>query len=157
VLPYAVGVALVLRDAGHRVILTRTGDESVAVSARARIANEAAADLFVSFHANASDDTTARGPWTLYAAPSTRGAAYAGAVQQTLVRVLGGNPRAAYPDASSWVGGRRLAVLRQTKAPALLLELGFMTNAADLANLESEQTRARLTAALACTLVELVA
>jgi N-acetylmuramoyl-L-alanine amidase len=157
VLPYAVGVALVLRDAGHRVILTRTGDESVALSARARIANEAGADLFVSLHANASDDATARGPWTLYAAPSTRGAAYAAVMQRTLARVLGGNPRAAYPDASPAVDGRTLAVLRQTRMTALLLELGFMTHASDLGQLESERTRLRVSAAVACTLVELTA
>jgi N-acetylmuramoyl-L-alanine amidase len=137
------------------VVLTRTADELVALS-RARIANEAAADLFVSIHANASDGASARGPWTLYAAPSSRGAVYAGQVQQTLARVLGGSPRAAYPDQSSWVGGLRLAVLRQTKAPALLLELGFMTNAADLGMLQSERTRERLCVALACTLVEVL-
>jgi N-acetylmuramoyl-L-alanine amidase len=78
-------------------------------------------------------------------------------MQRTLARVLGGNPRAAYPDASPAVDGRTLAVLRQTRMPALLLELGFMTHASDLGQLESERTRLRVSAAVACTLVELTA
>lgn len=155
VLPYAAALAQILRDAGHRVILTRPIDLFVSLAERARIANDADADLFLSLHANASDNAAVAGPWTIHSAGSEKGAEYAAAVQQTLARVLSGNPRAAYPDASPWVGNRRLAVLRQTRMPAILIELGFMTSAPDLARITSATVRARITAALACTLAGL--
>jgi N-acetylmuramoyl-L-alanine amidase len=155
VLPYATALSTVLRDAGHTVLLTRTQDVFLTLGERARLANEAMADTFVSFHANASDNPSASGPWTLYAQGSTKGFEIATAVQGTLARVLRGNPRKVYPDASPYVDNRRLAVLRQTKMPAILIELGFMTNQLDLERITQAQIRMRACAALACTLAGL--
>lgn len=140
-LDYAVELARRVRERGHAVIMTRDADRFVALSERADIANRAAADLFVSIHANASDNRDARGPWTLYAAVSREGRRIAEVVHAAVHSVMGGNEDAAYPDASPWVGNRRLAVLRQTKMPAVLLELGFMTNPVEIKRLESPLVR----------------
>jgi N-acetylmuramoyl-L-alanine amidase len=61
-----LAVALALRDAlgareGLEVILTRVDDTFVALGRRARIANEARADVFVSIHANAATHSSAEG------------------------------------------------------------------------------------------------
>ncbi|MFN2420449.1 MAG: N-acetylmuramoyl-L-alanine amidase [Gemmatimonadota bacterium] len=61
-----LAVALALRDAlgareGLEVILTREDDTFVALGRRARIANEARADVFVSIHANAATHSSAEG------------------------------------------------------------------------------------------------
>lgn len=141
VLPYALELGRELGVMGHQVLQTRTADTYPTLSARARLANDAGADLFVSLHANASASPDARGPWTIHAAGSVEGRRYAAAAQDALVRALGGSRAAIYPDASPWVDNRRLVVLRQTRMPAVLLELGFMTNTADLAQLESAETR----------------
>jgi len=60
---------------GAEVIYTRTSDLTVALDARAAIANQAGADLFISIHANSSDDTAARGVETYYVANSPSSAA----------------------------------------------------------------------------------
>lgn len=155
VMPYAAKVGRTLSDAGYRVVYTRPLDIYVALESRARLANEAGADLFLSFHANSADSTASRGPWSIYAKGSAMGQMYAEQIQATLARVLGGNPKAVYPDKSDWVSGRRLAVLRQTKMPAVLLELGFMTNPSDLEMIAHVAMQERLSAALACTVASL--
>lgn len=49
------------RQLGLRVVLTRTGDTTVALDERAAVANNSRADLFISLHANASVRETATG------------------------------------------------------------------------------------------------
>ena len=53
------------------VIYTRTSDLTVPLESRAEIANQAGADLFISIHANSSDDPNARGFETYYVAHSS--------------------------------------------------------------------------------------
>jgi N-acetylmuramoyl-L-alanine amidase len=52
---------LLKKDPRFRVSLTRTQDETLTLPRRAKIANEAHADLFVSIHLNSSADPRARG------------------------------------------------------------------------------------------------
>jgi N-acetylmuramoyl-L-alanine amidase len=51
---------------GTEVVLTRRTDEFVSLPARTAIANREGADLFLSIHANASEDTAARGVETYF-------------------------------------------------------------------------------------------
>ena len=48
----AIRLRALLERAGSQVIMTRSGDEKVSVQARAEIANQSRADLFVSIHVN---------------------------------------------------------------------------------------------------------
>jgi N-acetylmuramoyl-L-alanine amidase len=57
---------LLERKTGCEVILTRSEDNFVALEERTAIANQKAADLFLSIHANASRDRNARGIETYY-------------------------------------------------------------------------------------------
>ena len=57
---------LVERRLGAEVIYTRQDDTYLPLEKRAEIANLAQADLFVSVHANSSDDSSARGSETYY-------------------------------------------------------------------------------------------
>lgn len=146
---YAVMLGAMLKERGHKVVLTRTDDSFVSLSKRAALANALAADLFVSVHANASNNPGARGPWTLHAAGSRRGKEIATSVQSALARVLTGKADAVYPDDSGWTGGRRLAVLRRTAMPAILIELGFMTNQTDIELMTRPDIQARVCRAVA--------
>ncbi len=57
---------LVERDLGSRVVMTRDDDTFIPLEERTAIANQNAADLFISVHANASHDRSARGIETYY-------------------------------------------------------------------------------------------
>ena len=57
---------LLARDSGCEVIMTRDDDTFIPLEERTAIANEKSADLFISIHANASRDKSARGIETYY-------------------------------------------------------------------------------------------
>jgi len=57
---------LLMSKAGYDVVMTRSDDTFIPLEERTAIANEKSADLFVSIHANASRDRSARGIETYY-------------------------------------------------------------------------------------------
>jgi N-acetylmuramoyl-L-alanine amidase len=57
---------LIQKRLGSEVVMTRTNDTFIPLEERTAIANEKAADLFISIHANASRDPAARGIETYY-------------------------------------------------------------------------------------------
>jgi N-acetylmuramoyl-L-alanine amidase len=57
---------LLERKAGCDVVMTRSNDTFIPLEERTAIANEKAADLFISIHTNASRDRSARGIETYY-------------------------------------------------------------------------------------------
>jgi N-acetylmuramoyl-L-alanine amidase len=120
-----------LQRAGVRVLMTRTQTEGKSMGniARAEIANRAHAALFLRIHADGSLDHGARGTHTLYPAlhPGWTDDVYAASlraarlVQSEEVRALG------FPDdglqpRSDYTG------FNWADVPAILVEMGFMTN-----------------------------
>mgnify|MGYP005756882741 FL=1 len=126
-LPMSLMLADILEDRGYNVVLTRTGDDSVSLADRAKMANAAQAEVFVSIHCNALDRTDYEGIFTYYYPNSTRGAALAKQVQAGVVAATGGIGRGT-PSAN-------FQVLRETTMPAVLVETGFMSCPAELARL----------------------
>jgi N-acetylmuramoyl-L-alanine amidase len=57
---------MLLRAQGVEIVLTRRNDDFVSLQARTAIANRESADLFLSIHANASEDGQARGIETYF-------------------------------------------------------------------------------------------
>ncbi|MFZ5817366.1 MAG: N-acetylmuramoyl-L-alanine amidase [Bacillota bacterium] len=152
----AVNLAVALRlkplleAAGAEVIMTRTEDRRVIspeeeaqqtsyqertqvdLQARSALANRVGADLFISIHANGgpAGDGGIEVFWAvpnLNAAESRR---LAGLAQAELVRALG--------LADRGVKQRPFNVIRYSEAPAILVEMGFMTNPAEEQLLLSE-------------------
>jgi N-acetylmuramoyl-L-alanine amidase len=149
VLAVSLRLRSLLERAGVRVVMTRTRTAGTSLGnvARARIANRADASLFVRVHADGSGDPARRGTHTLYpawhrgwtddvAAPSVRAARL---VQAELVRALG------FPDLGLDRRGD-ITGFNWADVPAILPELGFLTNEADRRVLTSPsgQTRAAL-------------
>jgi N-acetylmuramoyl-L-alanine amidase len=66
VLDVAQRLAARLRAAGLRVVMTRSGDDTVPLQARTALANDARADLFLSIHANSAPASAARGVETYF-------------------------------------------------------------------------------------------
>lgn len=112
-----------LKRCGFRTVHTSVGDKFTSLAQRAKIANDANADIFVSIHYNHSGQAHpgspgAQGVETLYY-PEARAQKLAATVHKYLLRGTpqvnrGIKPR---PD---------LVVLNSTKMPAILVEAGFM-------------------------------
>lgn len=146
VLDYAHMLRDDLERRGHRVMLTRETDLAVPLLERAQLSNLFEADCFLSLHCNASTNHAAWGAWTIHANGSVLGRRLADNIFTELEALDGvANPagvRKVLADATPWVAGRRLTVLRRTIAPSVLLELGFLSNADERERLISEDHRA---------------
>ena len=129
----AVGLRLraLLERAGVRVVMTRTRTAGTSIGnvARARIANRAHGALFLRIHADGSLDPSTRGTHTLYPAFHrgwtddiyTRSRRAARLVHGELVRALV-LPDRGLQERSDYTG------FNWSDVPAILVELGFMTN-----------------------------
>ncbi|MFD1851999.1 N-acetylmuramoyl-L-alanine amidase [Oceanobacillus bengalensis] len=111
-----------LHNAGANVIVTRSGDYFVSLEERARISNSYPTDAFISLHYNAFPIISAQGISTYYI--SQTGKALAKPVQTALTSSTNLYNRGIVQE--------NFHVLRNTTAPAILIELGFITNPYDL-------------------------
>ncbi len=117
-----------LTQLGARVVMTRSDDTFVSLEDRVKITNENQPDLFVSIHINALESTTSiYGIETYYQTEQSR--ALATAIHQQLVQGLG------VPDRS--VRKARFYVINHTPIPAILAEVGFISNPQERDNLGS--------------------
>lgn len=131
VLKAALKLQKKLSAMGYRVYLTRDYDTYVNLRARASIANELGADVFISVHANAATNSKAYGIETLYRKDARNSYAFAKAIQKGMINATGGKSRGV-------INRPELAVLRLTVMPAALVEIGFVTNPTELANLKND-------------------
>lgn len=155
VLKYAQELAAELRTRGHEILLTRVSDNFVGLSLRAQRSNEWGADCLVSVHANAASAAAANGMWVIYDDRSARdkGPALARAIFDELRMVPdvedADEDVEVFADRTGWVGNRDLTVISKTRAPAVLVELGFLTNPDDLAQLLEREDMADIAVAIA--------
>jgi len=125
-----------LASHGVKVILTRSGDTYPTLDQRVALANRVRPDLFVSIHADSAPNRSAQG-YTVYAA---RGASARSldAAQQLNQSLRGSGVRSRGIDRANF------RVLAKTTSPALLVELGFLSNAAEAQLLATPQYRQHL-------------
>ena len=127
---YTIGVLLsdILRARGYETRLSRNDPDEVLgtsnlSSLRARVddANTWGADYFISLHTNASNNPAARGSEAfVYRAPSEAARLAASMLEQL-------NLQTGLPNRGVMVRPG-LYVLRRTRMPSVLVELGFITN-----------------------------
>jgi N-acetylmuramoyl-L-alanine amidase len=171
-----------LVDRGFEVVLTRDGDDTIALRERARVANESKSDIFVSIHINAIiKHTESRGIETYYLGATTDPSLNALAAAENRVsgysmsdmrKLLDGIYADARRDEShqlatvvqkklhsalhkldpgleNW-GVKRapFVVLVATDMPAILAEVGCISNEHDAAMLRRPEYRQRIAEAL---------
>ncbi len=158
---YALTLGGVLRTLGYEVHQTRNGDETVGLSERAREANRVGGLCFVSIHANAASAEAANGAWVIHddRTLAENGKALAEYVFHHMNTVPGvGDQREdrdeVFADGTPWVGSRQLTVLSKTRMPAILVELGFMTNVEDLKQIKDPDARSNIVQAIAAGIIE---
>jgi N-acetylmuramoyl-L-alanine amidase len=167
---------------GVRVVMTRDDDRGVAIESRTALANNNKADLFVSLHANASFRPEASGA-TIYVASLKELAVGGDRVGSERLPVFGGGMRTIeilpwgfsqiphqaksdelaqaiataltekVPVSTRVIEHAPLRLLESANMPAVLVEMGYLTNAQQEAALAGSE----LQAALAQSLVDAIA
>jgi N-acetylmuramoyl-L-alanine amidase len=166
---------------GARILLTRDSDAAVPLDARASLANNNKADLFVSIHANGSVRPSAIGAEIFYASLERYAAASTATAESggALMPVFGGGTREI--DVVPWESAQSrfisesaaaaqlfeatfrqavpmnlralqqapLRVLVGANMPALLVEVGYLTNAEQEDQLRSGEFQGRVVQAIA--------
>ncbi len=145
----ALSISLKLRDyfelQGAEVTLTREGDYDLSKASdtsvrekkrsdiykRVEIAKDEAADLVVSVHLNAIEESIWRGAQTFYYPTNTEGEKLAASIQASLIKRLKNTTR----EIQAIKG---VYLLKQVTAPMALVEVGFLSNEKERALLLSE-------------------
>lgn len=149
-LAHALAIGAALEAAGVAVLYTRAEDASRTLASRARAANDAGAARFVSVHANASESSRAYGFQVFHCRGSEPGAELARRIYDAALPATGETDwSGVYPDESAACGYRPLYVLRATRMPAVLLELGFLTHPGERERLQDPAYRQLLAASVA--------
>ena len=141
-------VSRLLSEKGVKVRLTRNKEVDLDLPPRVNFANRTNADIFVSIHANASRGKRRdiNGLETFYYR-GWRGRSLAKKIQKQILRVSPGSP-------DRGVKQGRYYVLKNTKMPAALVEVGFLTGRLDAKRLEKNMHRKRLAYAIAKGILE---
>ncbi|AIQ59491.1 N-acetylmuramoyl-L-alanine amidase family protein [Paenibacillus borealis] len=120
------------------VVLTRSDDTFLELKDRAAIANNLKADLFISVHANSSGSSAASGTETYYQREASK--ALANVMHKYLVQATGLSDRG--------VRYGNFHVIRETTMPAVLLEVGYLSNKNDEALLFTESLQNKVAASM---------
>lgn len=116
-----------LKSLGYNVLMTRTGDQNPGIYERANFANAANADLFVSIHSNSHTNKDIKGLQVLYCpqfdskVKTIDQYPFAKSVFDAVLASTGAEDKGIIKRAD-------LPVVRETKMPAVLVEVGFLSN-----------------------------
>jgi N-acetylmuramoyl-L-alanine amidase len=134
-------VATLLRQKGLRVVMTRDSDEFIELEERAAIANRNNANLFVSIHCDSMENSSKRG-FTIYIARSSSWEARraATAIAREMAKTGIDNQGIRQAD---------YKVLIYTEGPAVLVELGYLSNYQEAGLLRDNSFQNRLAEAIA--------
>ena len=148
VLDVSKRVKKLLSDKGVMVKLTRNNEIDLDLPPRVSIANKTDADIFVSIHANASRGKRRdiNGLETFYYS-GWRGRLLAKKIQKQILKVSPGSP-------DRGVRQGRYYVIKNTRMPAVLVEIGFLTGRLDARRLEKSIHRERIAYAITKGILE---
>jgi N-acetylmuramoyl-L-alanine amidase len=164
-----VGLALdqLLRAGGATTVLTRSSDVTIGLAGdphnglqvRSSLANQAHGNLFVSIHANALDDPRMRGVTTYFG----QLCGYVSGAQRDPVLIARSYKLATLVDAAvatttgevdNGVDSADYWVLGNTNMPAILVETGFLTNAAEARRLGTPSYQATVAQGIASGIID---
>ncbi len=152
-----------LQVRGHRVAMTRDSDATVALEDRSAWANTMGAECFVSVHFNHADSAAVQGLETYYSGTKELGPAKAlaekmgvpagdpavEAASVSLANAIHAAALVAVKSKDREVRNSGLSVTRKTACAAVLVECGYVSNAAEAGRIETVEWRKKLAAGLA--------
>lgn len=136
--------ALLKQENKVDVVLTRSDDTFLELKERAGMANNLKADLFISVHANSGSSSAASGSETYYQRAESK--ALANVMHKYLVQATGLSDRG--------VRYGNFHVIRETTMPAVLLEVGYLSNKGDETLLFSEDLQNKVAAGMVAGIKE---
>ena len=124
-------VQKLLEKKGYEVYMTRDTDETVSLQERVEISENISPDIFVSIHVKSSNSESPNGLEThYYKANSLR---LAKTVHASLLNHINANNRGLFKS--------KFYVINHTTAPAILVEIGFLSNPSERAQLVTESRK----------------
>lgn len=127
-------------DSNVKVYFTRLDDTLIDLYERAYFPTTVQADMFISLHMNAVSDTSVNGTAVYYSllnvsknSGGLTGKLLASALETKLVSALG--------TKNNGIKTANFVVIRETAVPAVLIELGFITNASDRKIITTKSTQ----------------
>lgn len=127
-----------LEERGYKVAMTRTGDTLPSLKERPEQANAMNAAVFVSIHINSVDDAPQANGTEIYYAESNNGNMY-GVNSQTLAKNILDRMMKYMGSTNRGVKTAEHAVTKRCNMPAALVEIGFITNPEEIANMTNEE------------------
>lgn len=136
-----------LAAAGATVIMTRQTDVFIPLLTRSQISNDNHADFFISCHINSTGGSGMQsGTITFHHLGNKVAYLLATCIQHEIAKVNG------LPNLGAWSDGKiystGFSVLRHTKAPAVLIEMGFINNPKDRARMLTSEFQDAVTTAI---------
>ncbi|MGF9700148.1 N-acetylmuramoyl-L-alanine amidase [Paenibacillus sp. MABNR03] len=132
--------ALLLNEPDIELVMTRDTDIYPTRSERVQLANQLNADVFVSIHGNSVTSSPQASGTETYYYQRTGSKDLANIIHQRLVKALGFKDRG--------VKNGSLQVIRETTMSAVLLEIGFLSNAAEEKAMSSEEVQTKAAQAI---------
>jgi N-acetylmuramoyl-L-alanine amidase len=132
-------------DSEVKAYYSRYDDTKVNLYDRAAFADLVGADMFVSLHMNANTKSDPKGTEIYYYSANTSKNS-AGLNSKTLATLVLNSMTDKLETQKRYISSQNLVVTRETNVPAILIELGFMSNKSDLTLLTNSdfQNRAAL-------------
>ena len=147
-LAVAQKVKEILKDNGIRVEMTRDGDTYPTLTDRSDFANKLGASMFVSIHSNAAAEYSEASGIEVYYSETNNTDRY-GIKSKTLASDIYKNMIKNTGAKARGVKTAQHVVTRTSEMPAVLIELGFLTNVKEAENLLDDSYRDLLASAIA--------
>ena len=136
----ALRLEAILKQKGYKVYMTRRSDQTVSLQERVDIAEGKDEDVFVSIHVNSSENTSPVGTETHYYHQYSYNLAKC--IQAEVAKIVNESPNRGLIKS-------RFYVINHTTKPAVLVEIGFISNEKERMQLVSADRQQRTAKAIA--------